>query len=91
MTDAHAGWRSVSKKRRAQFAAMLPLPCAFCGRVIGPNDPFDLDHIFGVASGDHSMSALQVAHPSCNRRDGGRKGRARQIRAGRNERRLPNW
>ncbi|WP_369010595.1 HNH endonuclease [Curtobacterium poinsettiae] len=91
MTDAHDSWRSVSKKRRAEFKALLPLPCGFCGRAIGPNDPFDLDHISGVQSGDHSRGNLRVAHPRCNRADGGRKGRARQSRASRDTRRLPDW
>lgn len=94
MTDAHTEWRKVAGKRRREMKALLaqaPRPCGFCGKPIGPDDPFDLDHIAGVASGDHSMANLRVAHPSCNRRDGGQKGRARQVRSSRELRRLPDW
>jgi hypothetical protein len=64
------------RRMRAAYAAVLPLPCVFCGRVIPPGAPFDLDHQPGTTDRYRG-----VACPSCNRADGARRGnRARQRR-----------
>lgn len=49
--------------------------CCRCGQRIAPGAPFDLDHH------DHDRSRyIGVAHPSCNRSAGARKGNARRRR-----------
>jgi len=63
---------------RRRYAEMLPLPCVFCGRVIGPGEPFDLDHQPGTP---HYRG---VACPRCNRRDGGIRGNKSPKRRNRN-------
>ena len=58
--------------------ALLPFAygrrCHFCGRLMLPGQPLDLDHTVD-RSGYRGMT-----HSSCNRRDGARRQRIRQSR-----------
>jgi hypothetical protein len=65
-------------RHRAVREALLPgaygRPCIHCGWLMLPGQPLDLDH---RADGHGSRG---MVHASCNRADGGRRGRAAQLR-----------
>jgi hypothetical protein len=61
---------------------------------------FDLGHIVSVAAARrmgwteqqiNDPSNLGASHPSCNRSRGGKAGRAIQVAASKQKRRLPSW
>lgn len=75
-------WSFVNPKLRArvraEFRALidsgLSPPCPFCGRLIRPGSPFDVDHKVPLRVAPELVadrSNLRPAHPSCNRRSGG--------------------
>lgn len=94
-------WSVVLRTIKPRVAAALPLPCVEgCGRTVNPGDTFDLAHIVSVAAAKrlgwterqmNDPSNLGPAHPKCNRSAGGRQGRAKQVAAQRQTRRLPQW
>lgn len=46
--------------------------CALCGEDVDPSR-FEVDHIIPLVSGGwHGYDNVQLAHPFCNRRKGGR-------------------
>lgn len=95
MTAHHrsAGWRKVQRKMRPVIAATLPAQCVNnCGRTVTPDQTWDIGHIVDVAlGGSDEPSNLGPAHIRCNRSDGGKAGRAKQIAVTKQDRRLPAW
>src|SRR5262245_41693822 len=61
---------SAWSKRRARWAARLPLPCYRCGQPINPWDQWDLDHRTPAALGG-SDADTRPSHRTCNRQAGG--------------------
>lgn len=96
-----ASWSKTLRDVKPRVAAALPLPCAEgCGRMVNPGDTFDLAHIVSVDAGRrlgwterelNDPSNLAPAHPKCNRSNGGKVGRAKQVAASKRNRRLPTW
>jgi hypothetical protein len=54
---------------RARWAQLLPVPCARCGELVHPGEPWDLDHVVPLALGGRADTA-RPAHQDCNRRAG---------------------
>lgn len=82
---------------RPIIKATLPAPCINpgpgCSGIVQPDDRFDVSHLTS-----HHLDPWQPltaemvgpAHVSCNRRAGGKEGRAKQIEVKRIDRRLPS-
>lgn len=68
-------WTAIAPKARRTLAQQLPLPCHHCRRPVMPEDTWDVAHIHDLAEGGDAHN-YTVAHRSCNRKDGGRKGAA---------------
>jgi hypothetical protein len=67
------GW--PHERRRASWAPRVAagtVTCSRCGRLIGPNEPWDLDH-----SDDGSGDYLGPSHARCNRATSTHRRRAR--------------
>lgn len=103
MSEHHrtTAWSKVLRVQKPRVAAALPAPCIEgCGRMVEHGSTFDLGHIVSVADAlmqgwttqqINDPSNLGPAHPTCNRRNGGKAGRAKQVAARRQTRRLPTW
>lgn len=100
MTTFHRSsrWSSFSKKARPIIKAALPLPCVNayawegCTGVVYPHEQFDVAHIISHHLDPFSaldMSSVGAAHSRCNRRAGGREGRAKQLKAKAENKKLP--
>lgn len=78
---------------RPRIAATLPAPCVNrCGRSVTPDQAWDIGHVVDVGKGgSDDPSNLGPSHVQCNRSDGGKEGRARQIARVKESRRLPQW
>jgi hypothetical protein len=64
--------------RRSLLATLAPgTPCPRCGQPMHPSQPLDLDHT------DDRTGYQGLAHQSCNRRAGARKGNAARRNAAR--------
>lgn len=95
MTAHHrtAAWSKVQRVMRPRIAATLPAPCINrCGRLVTPDQKWDIGHIVDAGKGgSDDASNLGPAHVKCNRSDGGKAGRAKQIAKSKTDRRLPAW
>lgn len=103
MSEHHrsTSWKVILRTVKPRVAAALPAPCIEgCGRLVNPGDTFDLGHIVSVAAARrmgwteqqiNAASNLGPAHPKCNRSAGGKAGRALQVAASKQKRRLPSW
>lgn len=61
----------AARTRLAHKLAAGDLICDRCGRVIRPDEPWDVGHITDqVLGGTHHPSNLRVEHSSCNRSAG---------------------
>lgn len=58
-------WRAA----RAEFAAMLPLPCSVCGLPVLPGSEWHLDHVIARV---HGGREVWPAHKACNLSKGAR-------------------
>jgi hypothetical protein len=80
---------------KAAIDAAGGLPCVNrcrLGGVVLPGQAFDVAHIIDVdAGGTDDPSNLGAAHVACNRSDGGKAGRAKQLTRARDEKRLMKW
>lgn len=69
--------RRYGARHQSVRAALLPAaygqPCPHCGETMWPGQALDLDHVPGTAL------YRGMAHAVCNRREGGRRGRAKQL------------
>lgn len=66
-------------QERARLGALLPLPCARCGREVTPDMAWHVDHLQARAQGGgHDPGNLGVAHARCNMSAGSALGRARR-------------
>ncbi|MFA7267256.1 MAG: hypothetical protein WC054_13185 [Candidatus Nanopelagicales bacterium] len=63
------------KIRAALLASAIGQPCHFCGKPMLPGQRLDLDHTVD------GSAYRGMAHMTCNRRDGGKRGRAAQLRS----------
>jgi hypothetical protein len=79
-----AGRRSKAARR----LVVLPAPCARCGNMIEPGQPFDMGHATAVALGGQD-SDLRPEHRRCNRNDGGKIGGRRRAEAERRRKLRP--
>jgi hypothetical protein len=95
MTAHHrtAAWSKVQRQMRPRIAATLPAPCINrCGKNVTPDQQWDIGHIVSVtAGGSDDPNNLGAAHVRCNRSDGGKEGRAKQLALHKKIRRLPSW
>ncbi len=83
------------------IAATLPAQYVNrCGRLVHPEHQWDVGHVVGVEQATRlgwtrqqidDPSNLGPAHVRCNRSDGGKEGRAKQLARTRQDRRLPSW
>jgi hypothetical protein len=100
MTAFHRSsrWAAFTRKVRPILSAQLPAPCvnAFtwdgCAGVVMPGQAFDVSHIISHnvdPAQPLSLEMVGVAHTRCNRRAGGREGRAKQQRKTGEDARLP--
>jgi hypothetical protein len=53
------------RKRRAMWAARLPMPCYRCGALITPDMAWHLDHTTPRSQGGHDADA-RPSHARCN-------------------------
>ncbi|MCB0957433.1 MAG: HNH endonuclease [Ilumatobacter sp.] len=59
------GWRAL---RRQVIARDTGSPCALCGRLLGPGDALDVDHITPASrGGQNTLANLRAVHSACNR------------------------
>jgi len=66
-------WAKVTRIMRPIIQASLPAPCIGCGRLVYPDQPFDVGHIISVDDGGtDDPSNLGPHHRGENRRDGQR-------------------
>lgn len=96
-----ASWRSTTRKQRPLIAASLPRLCVNgCGHSVLPEQAWDVGHIVSVVQGRargwttamiDAPSNLGPAHVKCNRSDGGKEGRAKQLARHKANRRLLQW
>lgn len=90
-----SAWTKITKTMRPILKASLPAPCVnhcVLGGVVYPEQAFDVAHIVDVAlGGTDDRSNLGPAHCKCNRSDGGKAGRAKQIATKREALRYPQW
>ncbi|QQD75095.1 hypothetical protein I8920_09460 [Curtobacterium sp. YC1] len=103
MSEHHrtTSWKLILRTTKPRVAAALPAPCVNgCGRLVEHGSTFDLGHIVDVAAARrlgwteqqiNDASNLGPAHPKCNRSAGGKAGRAIQVAASKQKRRLPSW
>lgn len=95
MTAFHRSkeWLSFSRKVRPIIEAQLPLPCVQgCGWPVLPGQRWDVSHLVS-----HHLNPFQPltieyvgpGHRHCNRSDGGKEGRAKQLQKKRDGKRLP--
>jgi hypothetical protein len=75
-TTTERGYGTMHQQERARWATDLKaagsLPCTRCAQPVYHGTAWHLDH------SDDRATYLGVAHARCNRRDGARRGRARQ-------------
>lgn len=78
---------------RPRIAATLPALCVNgCGQLVTPDQQWDISHIVDADKGGTNDSTnLGPGHARCNRSDGGKAGRAKQIAGLKKKRRLPTW
>lgn len=91
-----AAWGRFTRRVRPMIAATLPSPCIDpkpgCAGLVLPGDRWDVAHIVS-----HHLDPMQPmtpeavgpAHAACNRWHGAKEGRAKQLRAKRDDQRLP--
>lgn len=66
-----------SKLWRKRLGPLLPLPCPRCGRLVQPEQKWDVDHIIALSQGGtKTADNLTPAHIRCNRSHGGKLGAA---------------
>lgn len=74
MTAKRSGRGRAGQRLRAVVAATArggPLVCWLCGRPIGPDEPWDVDHVVPLSRGGTDDPAnLRPAHASENRARG---------------------
>lgn len=69
----------VVTQNRERLAAMLPTPCARCGRIVTADMAWHVDHLDAqVLGGRHDQANLAVSHARCNMAHGSALGRARR-------------
>src|SRR5262245_4916963 len=59
------GSTSAWRRRRAWWAARLPVPCVRCGQPVEPTDAWHLDHPVAWVDGGQDHDA-RPAHAACN-------------------------
>lgn len=77
-------WSTHSPKLRVKLAAMLPLPCVDCGRLVTPDQKWQVGHRTAAAQGGQpTMANVGPSHVksdtwprSCNQKAGGKLGAA---------------
>ncbi len=91
-----AEWGAFTRKVRPMIEATLPAPCvnpsAICPGLVEPGSRFDVAHLVSHhldPSQPLTPSAVGPAHPRCNRVAGAKEGRAKQLRAKREDAKLP--
>lgn len=84
MSERNKWTGAMSRRWRAHFEPLLPLPCSKCGKPVLPGQPWDVDHLVPREFGGLELGAdnLWPAHRSCNRSAGGRR-RAKLTNRGR--------
>ena len=91
-----ARWANFTSRVRPIIQAALPLPCVDpapgCPGLVQPTDKWDTAHL--VAHVHDPFQALTLenvgpAHRSCNRKNGGKLGKAKQMATKRQDQRLP--
>ena len=66
-------------RERARLAALLPLPCSRCDRLVTAEMAWHVDHLVDrVRGGGHDRANLGVAHARCNTSAGSALGRQRR-------------
>ena len=97
MTGYHKSpqWARFARKAKPIIAATLPAPCVQprcqLGGTVYPEQAWDIGHLPGVALGEETIELVGPSHRRCNRSDGGKVGRAKQLEQTRTERRRPKW
>jgi len=89
-------WQRFTRYARPILRASLPAPCVQprcqLGGVVEVGQAFDVAHIIPPEhGGEDSLSNVGPAHPRCNRSDGGKAGRTKQVARRQTEKRLPKW
>jgi DNA-directed RNA polymerase subunit N (RpoN/RPB10) len=68
-----AGWGGRrSQAIRAQWAALLPLPCFRCGKPVTDDHTWDVEHDPPRSVAGDDAIVVGVSHATCNRSHGGR-------------------
>lgn len=65
--------RNHQAARRALLPFAIGTPCLHCGKPMLADEALDLDHIPGTTR------YRGIVHAFCNRQEGGRRGRAKQL------------
>lgn len=97
-----SSWAKVTRVQKPRIQATLPAPCIEpgCRHLIEPEDLWDLGHIISVDQALAMGWTPQMIDdpsnlgPACrrgNRSNGGKAGRAKQVAASKQRRRLPSW
>jgi len=88
-------WQKFTRYARPIITASLPAPCVNrcqLGGIVEPGQRFDVAHIIAPEhGGTDTLDNVGPAHARCNRSDGGKAGRTKQLAAKRTEQRLPKW
>lgn len=94
-----ARWLAFTAKARPIIARTLPAPCVDprpgCSGVVSPGDKWDVSHLPGYSAARNpwmplSLEIVGPAHRGCNRTNGARDNRQRQLAAKREDDRLPS-
>lgn len=72
---------SATRRARAHFLPLLPLPCSRCPFEVYPDQRWHVDHLVERAlDGTDDLTNLWPAHARCNEAAGGRLAQARRRR-----------
>jgi hypothetical protein len=90
-------WGTFTRMARPIIARTLPAPCVDpkpgCPGIVTPDQPWDVAHLVSHHLDPFqplTLAAVGPAHRTCNRTQGGKEGRAKQLQARRTDQRLPD-